>query len=147
MKLSDLIRLLIGGAVVGLATYALFLALDQYVFTPALCSSAGLEERCADKESFASSFALVIGAFVGLFATVRQRVYRPLLVVLFATIGLWNIPLLVADFTWWAAALLVAAVFSFSYGAFAWIVQLRNLYVAVGFGLVLVTVLRVIITA
>lgn len=147
MSVPDLLKLLIGGAIVGLATYAFFLVLDHYVFTPTLCSSTGLEERCANKESFASSIALVVGAFVGLFAAVQQRVYRPLLVVLFATVGLWNVPLIATSFPWWGAALIVAGLFSFAYSAFAWIVQLRNLYLAVGLGLVLLVVLRLIISA
>lgn len=147
MTIPDLIKLLVAGAIVGLATYALFLALDQFVFTPALCNSAGLEERCANKASFASGIALIIGAFIGLFAAVQQRVYRPLLVVIFATLGLWTVPLIAASLPWWGASLIVAVLFACAYGAFAWVVQLRNIYAAVGLAIALLVVLRLVISA
>jgi hypothetical protein len=146
MSYKDLLRVIASGLVIGLITYALYVALDRYVFTPALCGNVSdLAGRCQDKETFASSLAMVGGAIVGLFAMVQAKVYRPLLVVLFATISLWGVPMLLVDLPWWVFTAALSFIFALAYAAFAWIVQVRNLYVAVGAGIVFLVVLRLLI--
>lgn len=147
MSAKELLRVAIIGLVTGLLTYAIFLLLDRYVFASTLCGSAGLEARCADKSSYASSISLVIGAFGALFAAVQQRVYRPLLVVLLVTFGLWGVSLLIMQLPWWGATLAAGLVFALAYAAFAWVIQLRNLYLAVGLGALLLLTLRLILSA
>ena len=147
MSWSELVRILITGALVGLFTAALYAMLDKYVLTPALCSAPELAARCAAKPYFASGIALVVGGVAGLFALVQQRVFRPLLVVLLATAGMWNIVLLIALVPVWLAALSVAVLFGASYALFAWLAQIRNFVVAFAIGLVVVLLMRLIISA
>jgi len=148
MSYVDLVRVVVSGLVIGLVTYALFVALDRYVFTPTLCGDVtGLAERCQDKESFASILAMVFGSIIGLFALVQARVYRPLLVILLVTVSLWGLPALAIDLPWWGFTFALSLIFGLAYGAFAWIVQLRNLYAAIGIGLVFLVILRLIINA
>lgn len=148
MSYKDLLRVIASGLIIGLVTYALYVALDRYVFTPALCGNASdLAGRCQSKESFASALAMVGGAIVGLFAMVQTKAYRPLLVVLFATISLWGLPALLVELPWWMFTLAFSLIFGLAYAAFAWIVQLRNLYVAIGVGIVFLILLRLLINS
>ena len=148
MRLVELFRVIGVGVIIGFITYLIFIILDKYVFTPSLCGTSGLEQRCANKESFASSIALVIGAFGGLFALVQQRVYRPLLVVILTTLALWNVPLIASGGSslLWAVAMAVI-LFGLAYGAFTWLVQVRNLYLAATLGIVLLIVLRLVFSS
>ncbi|MCA9341478.1 hypothetical protein KC952_03020 [Candidatus Saccharibacteria bacterium] len=148
MRLTELLKVVGIGATIGLISYLIFVILDKYVFTPSLCGTSGLEQRCANKESFASSIALVIGAFGGLFALVQQRVYRPLLIVILTTLSLWNVPLIAsgASSLVWVVALIVI-LFGLAYGAFTWLVQVRNLYLAATLGIVLLIVLRLVFSS
>lgn len=146
MSFKDLLRILGVGALIGLVTYALYVVLDQYVFTPALCGTGvGFPERCESKEYFASTLAMILGAMGGLFTLVQQRVYRPLLVVIASSFTLWNVLTLEGNIPWWGFTLLIAAIFALAYGAFAWIVQIRNLYIALGVSVILFVVIRLLI--
>ncbi|HEY1085511.1 MAG TPA: hypothetical protein VGE34_02165 [Candidatus Saccharimonadales bacterium] len=145
MPLRDLLRLIATGALIGLVTYALYVVLDRYVFTPALCGNGvGFPERCGSKEYFASTLAMLLGAMCGIFVFVQQRVYRPLLVIILATLALWNIFTVGSAATWWLFALIVLVIFALTYAAFAWIVQIRNLYVALGISVLLLVVVRLL---
>lgn len=142
----DALTILVVGAVVGLVTLAVYFILDKYIFTPGLCSGANVDPvRCDSKEYFSSTLAMIIGGLAGLFALVQQRVFRPLLVVLLTVVGLWNVTLLLSGLVWWASVLLVALIFAVAYLAFAWLVQLRNFYLALGITALVVVLMRLIL--
>ena len=146
MPWRDVIRVALAGVVIGLVTAALYVVLDKYVFTPALCGEAtAAAGRCGNKLYFASALAMILSALGGLFAMVQLRVFRPLLVVLLVTIGLWNVVLLIDGLVWWQMALAAGLLFAVAYAAFAWLVQLRNFFLALGLGAVVVVLLRLII--
>ena len=146
LTLRDALAILIAGAVVGLVTLAVYFMLDKYVFTPGLCGDVSIDPaRCESKEYFSSTLAMIIGGLVGLFALVRQRAFRPLLIVLLTVVGLWNVILLLSGMVWWASALLAALIFSTAYLAFAWLVQLRNFYLALGVTALVVVLMRLIL--
>lgn len=147
MSVGDVVRVALSGLAVGVATYLLYLLLDKYVFTPTLCGATAAALKCDNKMYFASGVATVLGAFGGLFAMVQQRVYRPLLVVLLATVGLWNFVLIAATLPWWLALLLTGLIFALAYAAFAWLVQLRNFILALVITVVILVVMRLIISA
>ena len=77
------------GIVVGLVVWGLSLLLDNYVYQLLLCRGEG--GRCESSLQYAQITAIVLGALVGLFALVRLQVFRPLLVVIAATLALWGI--------------------------------------------------------
>lgn len=147
MSWVELGRIFIIGAIIGLLSAALYVMLDKYVLTPALCSAPEMASRCAAKPYFASGIAMVIGAIAGLFALVQQRAYRPLLVILLATAGLWNVVLLTAMLPLWTAAIATALIFGIVYCAFAWLAQIRNFVIALVVGVVLVLLMRLIVSA
>jgi len=144
LTVRDALSIAIAGAVVGLIVLAVYFMLDKYVFTPGLCGEGADPARCDSKVYFVSTLSMVIGGLAGLFALVRQRAFRPLLVVLLASVGLWDIVLILAGMTWWAGVLLIAVIFAAAYLAFAWLVQLRNFYLALGISAVVIVLMRLI---
>lgn len=147
MSNRDLVRVFLIGLVLGISTYVIFVALDRYVFTPTLCGETGLLERCDNKESYGATMAMLIGGFGGLFSMVRLQVYRPLLVVILVTISLWGVMEVATSLPWWASTLAFTIIVASAYAAFAWLVRIRNLYLAVGLSALLMLVVRFILSA
>lgn len=147
MSWGELLRVVAVGALVGIVTWASYGLLHTYILTPALCNAPELAARCQAEPYFSGGVATVIGAIVGLLMMVWQRVFRPLLVVLLASAGLWNVVLITAGFTWWLAIVVGALLFGITYAMFAWLAQIRNFLVSVIVGIVLVVVMRLIISA
>ncbi len=146
MSWSDGLRIFIIGAVVGLAAMALFVLLDKYIFTPTLCSdNVRIVGRCADKLAFSNIVAMILAAFGALIALVQTRVFRPLLVVLVATTGLWSVLPLSVTLPWWGGVLMTAIIFGLGYLLFAWIVQIRNFVTALIISVVLVIIVRLML--
>jgi len=142
----DALRIVAAGALVGLVTIALYYLLDRYIFTPTLCGEAAAAVgRCENKAQFSGGMAMVLGALSGLLAMVQLRVFRPLLVVLLVTVGLWNVMGMIATLPWLGALLASALLFGLAYAAFAWLAQLRNFVVAVVCSVVVVLLLRLVI--
>lgn len=146
MSWLELGRIFIVGALIGLASAALYVMLDKYVLTPALCSTPEMAARCEAKPYFAGGIAMIVGAVMGLFALVQQRVYRPLLIILLATIGLWNTVLLLDALPLWTATIVTALIFGVAYCAFAWLAQIRNFIAASMVGVVLILLMRLIVS-
>ncbi|MGK2896481.1 MAG: hypothetical protein ACSLEY_02690 [Candidatus Saccharimonadales bacterium] len=126
MQGTDIIRVLVIGAVVGLIVAALYFVFNKYVFTPILCSQFAGQNRCENTIYFANGVAVFLSATVGLLALIRQRVYRPLLVVLLALISLWHLIPVGVALDGWVLATFAALLYALAYAAFAWIVQIRN---------------------
>ncbi len=147
MTRVEMIKLLAVSAIIGLVTIGLHVLLERYLFVPALCGGEGVGSlRCESAPNVASGLALVLGGIAALFYFVQQRIYRPLLVVLLVGAALWGVPALIAEQSIVVGILLSAALFALAYGAFAWIVQVRNFVIALVLSLVLVIGLRLLIS-
>lgn len=146
MPWRELGGMLVIGALVGLITYVLYLMFDKYVFTPTLCGDAAANiGRCENKMMLSSGFATIIAALGALFALVRRRTYRPLLIILGVSVGLWGVVATVAGLHWFAAMLLMALMFALGYAAFAWLSLLRNFVISLVLVIALVVVLRILL--
>lgn len=77
----------------------------------------------------------------------RLRVYRPLLVVLAATIALWGMHGIVASTAWYWVVAIFAVLFGLSYALFAWIARIRNFVMALVVTIVVVVVVRFLLVA
>lgn len=130
MQGTDVVRTLVVGVIVGLVVVALYFALDRYVLTPILCGQLAGEGRCENVTAVANSLAVILGAAAGLFALIRQRVFRPLLVVLLALVALWQLIPTGAALNPWLLAVFAAFLYGCAYAAFAWIVQIRSFVVS-----------------
>jgi hypothetical protein len=62
------------------------------------------------------------------------------------TILFWDLPVQLATFDWWLAALMGAFFFGVGYGLSAWLVQLRNLLLSVGLAVLLIIFGRLLIS-
>lgn len=134
------------GVLIGFVTYALYLVLLNYVFEPIMCRDSVALVRCGSKEGFSSAVAIVLASMVGLVFLVRERVYRPLLVILSVALAMWGVFMLVLGMNWLAATLVVVAAFALSYMLFSWLVQPASLLYALIFVTVAVVAVRLVLT-
>ncbi len=146
MPWLELISVLVVGAVTGLLTYALYFVFEHYIFTPTLCANTATNlGKCENVAALSTGFSSIIAGFVALFALVRQRTFRPLLIVLAVTIGLWNVVSLVVGLQWLIAAAVMTVLFAVAYAAFAWLSQIRSFVVSLVLVIVVVIALRVVV--
>lgn len=131
------------GAAVGLIVSGAAYALDRYVFQALMCQ--GEAAGCEEAPTYAMIVAMVIGALLGLVALVQARVYRPLLVVLAATLGLWGFDKLTADISWYWGLLVAVVLFSLSYVLFSWVARVRAFMVAIILSGVVVVAMQLIL--
>lgn len=146
MSRRDVIDTLLCGAGVGLFVGILYLLLDTFVFGAVLCR-AQQAANCAQAPQYAMIVATVIGAIAGLVALARVRVYRPLFVVLFATISLWASNLLVADYAWYWAIIILVGLYAVAYMLYAWLARIRSFVLAGILGIVILVLIRLVATA
>jgi hypothetical protein len=90
--------------------------------------------------------ALVIGSIGGVAALARQRVYRPLLIVLAAALTLWSVQGVLANnaFAWYVAVPITGALFALGYAAFGWLSRIRNFILALIAIVILAVVTRLV---
>ncbi len=131
------------GAGVGLIVFGAAYLLNRYVFDAMLCQ--GDAAGCEQAPTYAMIVAMVIGALLGLVALVQLRVYRPLLVVLGATIGLWGFFALTSAIAWYWGLIVAIILFALSYALFAWIARIRPFVVSLIVTIVLVAAMRLIL--
>lgn len=135
------------GIIIGFVAYALNLVLLNFVFEPIMCRDSVALIRCGSKEAFASGVAIVLASMVGLIFLVRERVYRPLMVVLAVALAMWGVITLVASLPWLLATLVIVLAFALSYMLFAWLVQPVNLILAVVLAVLAIVAVRLVVTA
>lgn len=146
MSLQSLAKIFVSGLVVGLAMYALYLVLERFVFGPILCKEVAGFATCDSKESFAGGAAIIVGSLAALVLLVRERVYRPLLVVLAVGLSLWGIFALIVTLPWVLAGIASAIIFGLAYALFAWLAQPINFIVAGLLVAVAVVVIRLVLS-
>ena len=142
MNRRQFIHVMWVGLTVGVVVWSLSMLLDVFVYQAILCRGAGL--KCGDSLQYAQITATLIGAIAGLFAIVRLQVFRPLLVVLAATIALWSTVGLTSSMAWFWAAVAVTLLHGLAYALFSWIVRIRSFLLAVVVVVVLVVVVRMV---
>ena len=104
MSTRAVLNVLVIGVVVGLVNYALYIFFNQLVFQPLLCSGNGGMMSCSSSAGLANGLSILIASTIGLVFLVRERVYRPLLVVLAAGVALGGLASAVVVLPWYAAA-------------------------------------------
>jgi hypothetical protein len=139
MGLRDFLWVLLLGAGAGLLVWGAAYLLDVYVFEAILCKGS-VTTQCRMAPQYGAVTASIASAIVMLLVLVRLGVYRPLLVVLGATISLWGLTEILWNFTWYVSALWMMALYALAYGVFTWISRIRMFWLAliVSFGLLLV---------
>ena len=143
--LRDIIRAVIVGLVVGALAWGLAWLFTNYVFEPLLCRDGSA--KCQSSDGYAAVSAQLVAAITGLIVLVRQLVFRPLLVVLAATIALWGSLVLVAALPWYAALITTALLYGLAYGLFMLLARLRSFALTVIVMTVIVVVVRLVLTS
>ena len=143
MSKRDILDVVLCGAGVGLFVAVLYLLLNNFVFSAVLCRPQDLS-NCTNAPGYAMIVATVIGAIAGLVALARARVYRPLFIVLFATIGLWAGNILVDTFAWYLVVPVLVALYALAYLLFAWLARMRSFLFAAVLGIVVIVIIRLV---
>lgn len=146
MSWRALISIGLIGVLIGVVTYALYLVLLHLVFEPIMCRDSVALVRCGSKESVSSGVAIVLASMVGLVFLVRERVYRPLLVILAVALAMWGLFVAVASLPWLTATLIVAITFALCYMLFAWLVQPNSLAISLILATLAVVAVRLVLT-
>lgn len=147
MTWRSLVAIGLIGLLVGVVTYALNLVLLNYVFEPILCRESMSITSCDSKDAFASAVAIILGSIVGLVFLVRERVYRPLLVILAVGLALWGLFGFVAAMPWLLGTVVVALSFAVAFMLFAWVVQPASLILSLVFITLAVVAVRLVLSA
>lgn len=146
MPMRDFVSTLIVGIGVGLLVAIVAFLMNKFVFGAVLCRPQSMTD-CAQAPNYAMIVAMVIGAIAGVVALARLRVYRPLLIVLAATIALWGLHSLVGGLAWYWALLVFGLLFGITYGLFAWISRIRSFILALVITIVMVVIVRWVMVA
>ena len=141
MSIGELLRTIVCGIGVGLVVAVALFLLNKFIFGAVLCRPQSMAD-CSQAPTYAMIVAMVLGAIGGLLALARMRLYRPLLVVLAATIALWGINSLVSGRVWYWAVLAVMVIFGLAYGLFAWIARIRNFVMALVVTIIAIVIVR-----
>ncbi len=143
---KDELSALATGAITGVVTWVVAYALNKYVIGTIACRTGSSIISCGDAGVVSAALALIVASIVGLTLLVRQRIFRPLLVVLAAAISLWGI-----DGSWLNEQsilnfLLTVLLMAVVYLVFGWFTKLRQFWIAAVISVVLVISFRLIIT-
>ena len=145
MNVRTVISVLLIGMVVGLVNYALYLFFDQLVFQPLLCRGDGGLVSCTNGAELANLLSILIASTVGLVFLVRERIFRPLLVVLAVAVALGGLMTVAVTLPWFLTAMLVVLLYSLAYALFAWLAQPTNLVASVTAVIVVVSLARLML--
>lgn len=140
MEVQTLARVFLYGLIVGVVTYFLFVIVEQLVFEPVLCREGATLAKCESKDEISAGVAIILGSFGGLTFLVRERVYRPIMVVLGVALSLWGIFSLIGGLPFILAVAVIGILFATAYTVFAWLTQPTSLVISIT-GVVIAVVL------
>jgi len=143
---QDEVSAFVGGALVGLATWILTYLLSEYVIGIIACRSGSSLIGCDDTTMVSAGFALIFASLAGLTFLVRRRLFRPLLVVLAATVTLWGINGSWLEERTLGNVLLTMLVAALIYLMFGWFSKIRQFGIAIAVTIVLVIVFRLLLS-
>lgn len=142
---AQFVQVIIIGAVVGALSWVLAQVLGMYVLKPAACSGDALV--CAVSSQPAVIVAALLAGCIGLFGLVKLQIFRPLLVVIAATLSAWGVIGLLTALPWYGSLLVMVLFYAISYAAFTWIARIRAFWLVILISVVVVVALRLIVTA
>ena len=145
MSTTQLIQVAVFGLLTGLIIWGLTYALENYILRSLLCQQNQIVS-CGTVAQYSEAIATILGGAAGLFALVKLQVFRPLLVVLAAMIGLWGLVGILGEHAWYITALSCGALYMLVYLLFTWLTRLRIFWIVIVLLLILVVAIRLILT-
>jgi hypothetical protein len=134
-------KTLLAGFVSGALAGGLTLIFTTYVFKVMPCYA----ETCGAGGQYAAILAGIVSAMVALFWMIRLQIFRPLLVVMAVTIGLWGISLYILNWPWYYVVLVSAGLHAVAYGLFAWLSRIRIFWVVIALLIIIIAGLRFVL--
>lgn len=144
MRMNTLIQVVLLGVIVGAVTWLLALVIDRFIIGAVFCAGQPAVGFCGDTAAVSGNIALVLTGIGGLLGLVRLGVYRPLLIVIAASIVLWGLLGVVSDMLWFEALAWTVFLYAVVYAAFAWLVRPRLFLFAIILVLAVVIAARVL---
>ncbi len=143
MSPRQTVQVLLLGFIAGLVAAGATLLFSAFVFKTLPCVS----EACGTGGQYAAVLASIISGATALFWLMRLQVFRPLLVVLAVTVGLWGISLYTLGMPWYAVLAISGGLHAVAYGLFTWISRLRQFWVVIFLTILIVVALRFILAS
>lgn len=133
------------GAGAGVLTWILSYLLANYVVGQVACRLGTSLIQCSDTTYVSGILALILVGILALILTVRQRLYRPLFVILASTLVLWGI-----GGSWlvgmgYLGFLLTVLISALVYSTMTWFSTVRNFWVALAWTATVIVLFRFII--
>lgn len=127
----------------GMLLWLLAYALSQFVFKGFCAPDVGV---CVEANQYSSGVAsVVIGAII-LFGFVKLAIFRPLLVVIAATVSLWGLGSYLTSFSMPAALLISGLLYGVAFLTFTWLARIKVFWLSLLSIVVLVIVIRLILS-
>lgn len=146
VRFIDIFRVFLIGVGSGLLIWALQWVLYHWLFSPLMCGSASID-KCDQSAPIAAILAQIVGGIAALIALVRLREFRPLLIVLFAVVTLWNVVAIFASWPIWATIIGMMIVYGLGYALFTILGRVRSLIIAVVLMLICLVITRLVIVS
>lgn len=130
MLQSDLISIILLGALTGIVMWVLGMFLYRFVLDAYLCQG-DISSQCSEgTANYAALIAGIVGSVGALFGLIQLRVYRPLLVVIASMFSLWGIIQITWGIGWFTGILMVGLLYGLAFGVYSWIARLREFWIA-----------------
>ncbi len=134
------------GLLVGLVTWGVTWLLSNYVLRGLVCGNV-TTMQCSSAVQYGEMTASILAAGLGLLLLIRMQVFRPLLVVLAATVSLWGIISMAPASPWYMVGIMCAVLYMLAYVLYAWVVRIRLFWPVVVIILVFVVIVRLMLNA
>ncbi|MDN5275677.1 MAG: rane protein of unknown function [Candidatus Saccharibacteria bacterium] len=132
------------GLALGVIYWLLSRLLHEYAVQPLLCQLWQTSGVCTDSREIAGHVATILVAVIGLFVTVKLRIFRPLLVVVAVAATLWGLSEWLQGLRWPEAVAYSALLYALGYALFSWVTRGRSLIAVTIIILVIVAIARIL---
>lgn len=144
ISVKQMVQIAIISIVGGMVLWLLGYALSEFVFKGFCAPDAGI---CADAKQYASATATVVVAAIILFGFVKLAVFRPLLIVIAATISLWGLLSYLGGLIPATAILVSGLAYGLAFLAFTWLARIKLFWLSLLCTVLLVIAMRFILTS
>lgn len=137
------LRVVLIGAVIGLAFWVITALLARYVVEPLACRQMAEAAVCANATGVAGNIATILAGLGSIFALIRLGVARPIIVTVASAALLWNLAAMMVGLFWLEAVAWSIALYAAAYGLFAWITRYSILWVTIVVSLAIILLIRI----
>lgn len=146
LSFGTFLKMILVGAVTGILTWGLALAIDKLMLEPIFCGETSSNVSiCAHSTTLGNYVAMILVGIMTVPMLIISGIRRPLLVVIAAIASLWGVAVW-AGGSWVTSVIGATAAYAAVYAATIWINRIRGNIAAVLFLTVFVVLARVVLT-